>query len=147
MMPGIYISTDAASVEGTPVALVCKAMERLFETNPDLSRNVDLSLVPTGPSSLQISMIDSHGRRGRGLGSRALDELCRMADIAGITLWVQAVSLRNSLKNPRGALDQDQLDAFYGRRAFIADPSSDRFGYMERLPESRRGTRKETEQC
>jgi GNAT superfamily N-acetyltransferase len=134
MMPGLYVSPSGDACDGTPSMAVAGGMARLFRGRPDLERHLDLSLVPDGERSVEISMIDAHDRRGHGLGGLALDRLCALADEHGVRLWMQAVSLRSTLRRNEGALDQEQLEAFYARRGFSADPEPRTFNAMLRLP-------------
>jgi GNAT superfamily N-acetyltransferase len=118
MTPGIYVESVPQDLLGRPSVRVLRMLERVFETDRELSASVCLAASPTGPTHVWVSMLHSR-RRGRGMGGAVLDSLCCACDLEGVTIEMQAVSLANTLKDAAGSLDQKALEAFYARRGFV----------------------------
>lgn len=119
---------------GRPSALVCEGMERTFAADPDLGSSITMSVDAQGPYDISVDILRSFERR-RGAASRAMDALSALCDEHGVTLRLQSCSLRT--EHDADALDQEALDAFYGRRGFVPDDANWRAMAMIRRPASR----------
>lgn len=133
MTPGFHAESVPVDIGGSPAMRVCERMAALFGGDTGLSSNVTLAVTPQGPKDLWVSMLHAQRRR-TGAAGRALDALVLLCDMHGATIRLQAVSLTESIKDAEGALGQNDLDAFYGRRGFVPDDANWRAYAMIRTP-------------
>jgi len=129
--PGIHIDRLTDDLRGSPVDRVATAVRLAFADDVEAARAIGLVLTVRGPRHVWVAMLKSHRRR-QGLAGRVLDRLCRLCDEAGVVLQMQAVALPGKAADAAGRLDQRALEAFYGRRGFVADTTSRRAHAMTR---------------
>jgi GNAT superfamily N-acetyltransferase len=80
--------------------------------------------------TVEAILVDKEKRK-QGLASQALQEITRLADANGATLYIEPVPLVNLKENNVG-LDRDQLVSFYEKAGFTFQEGSDKV--MERAP-------------
>ncbi len=134
MKAGLDTGRIPEDLLGRPSTMVVEGMARFMAARPDIASNVLISLTPESPRHIRIGMLRS-GRRRLGHAGRALDELVRLCDDSGVVLHLQSVSRPRREDLPmEDHLEQDDLDAFYGRRGFIVDDRDWRAYALVRIP-------------
>lgn len=128
---GFLIGRLPIDLVGRPSMLVCEGMERLFAQDEALRSAVTISMDPEGPQDVVVAILRTFERR-TGAASRTMDALADLCDLHGVTLRLQSCSLKT--EHDADALDQDALDAFYGRRGFVPDDANWRAYAMIRRP-------------
>ena len=128
---GFLIGRLPIDLVGRPSMLVCEGMERLFVQDPVLRSSVTISMDPEGPQDVTVAILRTFERR-TGAASRTMDALADLCDRHGVTIRLQSCSLRT--EHDADALDQQALDAFYGRRGFVPDDANWRAYAMIRRP-------------
>lgn len=128
---GFLIGRQPVDLDGRPSMLVCEGMERLFAQDAALRSAVTISMDPQGPHDVTVAILRTFERR-TGAASRTMDALADLCDRHGVTVRLQSCSLKT--EHDADALDQNALDAFYGRRGFVPDDANWRAYAMIRLP-------------
>lgn len=91
---------------------------------------VSLLLTDMGYGTVFIDLLEVHpSKRAMGLGRKMMNDLIELADAWGVTLMLKAASMCEMM-------EQDALEAFYGRRGFRVLRRCPTHGYptMQRDP-------------
>lgn len=105
--------------ENSPARLAAEEAKRNIDTNPVLSKVIDLVLTLRDDLQLEISFIETLRQRRRGHGGAALSIITDAADRYGAILILKASFTAGT--GARNVLKQSDLERFYRKRGFVDD--------------------------
>lgn len=118
-----------------PTGRFAMALQEAMKRHPSLDRYVDLTITVDNGSTAEVTFIETIRQRRKGHAGAAFKLMTDLADAFGVTLLLHAYFAKGT--GARRVLDQQQLEAFYGRRGFeIIDPAN-KERWMRRTPRHR----------